>query len=89
MEIRSALSVNAVLVNPEPKRHVGIEQQVHDSPAANVGVLILVAVLECNVGNAVERVNLQIRDCIRGTRSDVESRHVVNVKCKECYVLVE
>ena len=83
MKVRSTLSVNAVLVNPEPKRHVGIEQQVHDSPAANVGVLILVAVLECNVGNTVERVNLQIRDSIRGTRSNVESRHVVNVNV-EC-----
>ena len=68
----STLGSNAVLVNPETKAHVRIEQQVSDSTAANVSVLVAVAVAELNKHNTKDRRDLQCRDGIRGTTSDVE-----------------
>ena len=80
LEIRSTLGVNAVVVNPEPKRHVGIEQQVSNSPTANVGVLISVPIGELNKHNAKDRRDLQHSYSVRGTRSN-RDEHVVN-ECK-------
>jgi hypothetical protein len=64
----STLSVNAVLVDPEPKRHVGIEQQVSDSTTRHIGVLVAVQVLELNEHNARDQVDLKLSDSVRGTR---------------------
>jgi len=78
VEASSTLSVNAVLVNPEPKRHVGIEQQVSDSTTRHIGVLVAVQVLELNEHYARDQVDLKLSDSVRGTRRNSDE-HVMKV----------
>jgi len=85
----ATLGVDQVLVNPEPKRHVGIEQQVSDSTTRHIGVLVCITVRELYECNCVERINLQLSDSVRGTRRNSDE-HVVNeCKVNESCVLVE
>jgi len=74
----STLGSNAVLIDPEPKAHVRVEQQVSDSTAANVGVLVAVAVGKLNQDNAKNRRDHEASNSVRGTTSDREE-HVVKV----------
>ena len=68
----SPLRADAVGVNPEPKAHVRVEQQVHDGTTRDVGVLISVAVGELNEHNAKGRRDLHEGNSVRGTRLDTE-----------------
>ena len=60
----NSLGVDAVLVNPEPKRHVGIQEEVDDSTTRYLGVLVSISVLELNECNAINRINLKLNDKI-------------------------
>jgi hypothetical protein len=79
VEASSTLSVNAVLVNPETQRHVGIEQQVSDSTTRHIGVLVAVQVLELNEHYARDQVDLKLSDSVRGTRRNSDE-HVMKSK---------
>ena len=72
----STLRTDAVLVDPETKAHVAVEQQVSDSTARDVGVLISVTAGELDQHNAKCRADEQLSDGVRGTRSNVDE-HVM------------
>lgn len=72
------MAVNAVGVNPEPKAHVIVDHQVHDSPTANVGVAVGIPILELNHHLTSDRINRQPTHSIRSARIDVEEHASVS-----------
>ena len=72
----STLRTDAVLVNPETKAHVRVEQQVGDSTAANVGVLVSMTRGELHEHNAKHRADLKASNSVRGARLDVEEHEM-------------
>ncbi len=72
----STLRTDAVLVDPEPKAHVRVEQQVADSTAANVGVLVSVAVGELDEHNTKHRADDELSHSVRGAGGDSDE-HVL------------
>ena len=66
---------DAVLINPEPKAHVGISHEVEDSTTADVLVKIHVTIAKGHSGCALEQVDVDIIASVRGTECS-EGEHV-------------
>ena len=74
----STLRTDAVLVNPETKAHVRDEQQVSDSTAANVGVLVSMTGGKLNENNTENRRDLKHGNSVRGARCNVEEHEMLS-----------
>lgn len=70
-----AIEGQQVAVDPEPKAHVGIEQQVDDSPARYTSVFVDVTLSVCNLHNATHRVYDHALDAVRCTARNVDEHN--------------
>ena len=69
---QSASCVLAVAVDPETQAHALVHEQVADSTAANVGVLVSIAVGILNEHNAKHRADEHLSNSSRSARGNVE-----------------
>ena len=71
-----AVERKQVVVDPEAKRHVGIEQQVQDCSTRYTSVFVDVALAVCNLNNSTHRFADHTLNAVRCTARNVDE-HVV------------
>ena len=67
--------IHQVLVNPEPKAHVGLCNQIEDSTTANVDVAVCIPILEVDTSSATNGINKQATDSGRSAIGNVDAEH--------------
>jgi len=76
--------IHQVLVNPEPKTHVGLCNQVEDSTTANVDVAVCIPILEVDTSSATNGINKQATDSRGSAISNVDAEHVNKRQVDSC-----